>query len=146
MNIFKPFLLFVFAGLIITSLAWANSIQEMRLGYNYEQQKLIVNIEFLVRDQQKDFIRKLIIYQNGKEFTTTSYSLQPEYGKFLAEVGLSAKENDLLTVKAFFSEGGTKEATLIVPPPPKEEPTETPNTSSDPSTDALPETSTQVGY
>lgn len=104
-------------GFLLTagSVSHAHPPQAMALTYDGQVQVLAIHMRHATNDRRKDYIRKLVIRQNGTVVLTRRYNIQSTAVYFDAIVELTAEAGDVITVKAYSREGGSAEGTLTVP-------------------------------
>lgn len=106
------FCIFVFFGKVD-----AEPIREVNLEYDYEAQVLKINVKHITRDKKDNYVRKVMIFKNAKEAGVEYYNVQPDPVMLSVEHSLPAEEGDQISVKAFASDGGFKEAAITVVKP-----------------------------
>jgi hypothetical protein len=105
----------VIGWLFIASLGHATPPLEMDLAYDQAKGTLDVRFVHPSTNRNKHFIRRIEVIKNNEEPTKYFYGFQPAAREFTYTYDLKAGPQDIITVKAHCEEGGTKEATLVIP-------------------------------
>lgn len=100
---------------IIPKVGNAHPPSDLELSYDLEKQTLYVKMRHTTHDPREDYIRKIEISVNGQEPILKHYTIQLNTLEFSEYVSLAAKEGDSIRIKAFSKEGGSSEATMLVP-------------------------------
>ena len=95
--------------------AQAHPPSSVEIDYIQEEGRLYVYMDHLSRDHRKHYIRKTVIFVNGGEVLTESNRQQIDPNAYAFSIDLTAKENDTIMVKAYSTEGGIAEASIVVP-------------------------------
>ena len=103
---------FILSSAIIVS---ATPPQELNLTYNAEKKVLKVEIAHTSNKLNKHYIRKIVIAQGTKTPDEHFFNRQSAPYRFVEEFPLEAKTGDAIRVTVYCSEGGTKEAELVIP-------------------------------
>ena len=106
------FVCFFLFGLPV--LAAAHPPTEVDLSYDLDTQKLSIDATHLTHRPRKDYLKKFVFYVNGKEVKTEYNQFQVDKLHFKMDEDLPAEEGDVLSVKIYSSDGGSKTATLTV--------------------------------
>jgi len=112
----KKTFLFLLTALLLPLNAVAHPPASIEIDYVKSEGRLYVYMDHLSRDHRKHYIRKTVISVNGKEVATESNRQQIDPNVYAFSVGLEAKENDTVMVKAYSMEGGVAEASVVVKP------------------------------
>lgn len=115
MRIFSRITIVLVLILIIAMKSYANPMTDLELSYSYDDQILHVEVKHLVKNFNKEFIRKLVVVKNGEEVETKYYQRQGLRDKFVEDVSVMAVEGDKFAVEVFAKEGGSKSAEFTVP-------------------------------
>ena len=95
--------------------AWAHPPTEIRLAYAVDKKKLHIEIEHVSHNLLTHHIRKITIFRNEQQVKNFTLPSQTHPSQVIRDVDLEAKAGDTIQVQAICSEGGRKEATLIIP-------------------------------
>lgn len=107
--------LFVVLLVMFPNAVNAHPPSDLALSYDLEKQTLYVKMRHTTHDPREDYIRKIEISVNGQEPILKHYTIQLNTLEFSENVSLPAKEGDSIRIKAFSKEGGSSEATMLVP-------------------------------
>jgi len=110
----KKIFLMVFVTVLLFSLNAQAHPPTVEIDYLQSEGQLYVYMDHLSRNNRKHFIRKTVISVNGKEVKTESNRQQIDPNGYAFSTSLEAKANDVITVKAYSTEGGVGEASLTV--------------------------------
>jgi hypothetical protein len=110
------FIVSLFAG---TTSAWATPPQELTPSYDLKNKILTVSVKHITKDLDKHYIRKIAVVVNGEEQLVEYYKRQPEYMEFSYDFDLDHPPGTVIAVKAYCSDGGTKEAQMVISVPEK---------------------------
>ena len=105
---------FLFIGLTV-NLSYARPPSQLDLKYDSKAKVLTVYIVHATINPQKHFIRVIHISKNVEEPIKYNYNRQPSNREFQYEYPIDLKSKDTVTVKAFCSDAGIKETTLVIP-------------------------------
>jgi len=93
----------------------AHPPSDLTLSYDLEKQTLYIKMRHTTHDPREDYIRKMEVSVNGQEPILKHYTIQLNTLEFSENVSIPAKEGDSIRIKAFSKEGGSSEATMLVP-------------------------------
>jgi hypothetical protein len=109
--------LYLTAGILFLFPTFVLAVPPSTIEADYvkEDGKLYVIMGHVSRDHTHHYIRKTEIFINGKEAAVEFNRQQIDPNSYGFAISLSPKENDEVTIKAFCSEGGSKEVSLVIP-------------------------------
>jgi hypothetical protein len=110
----KKIFLFVLMALLLPLNAQSHPPTTVEIDYTLGEGQLYVYMDHLSRDHRKHYIRKTVIFVNGEEVATESNRQQTDPNTYAFSVGLEAKETDTIMVKAYSTEGGVAEGSVVV--------------------------------
>lgn len=108
-------MLLVSAFILVAGQSYATPPQAMVVNYDPKKENLTVTITHTSYNLKKHYIRKLVVYKNNETPEEYFYKRQPSPDHFSYDISLKAKPKDVIKVKAFCVEGGSKEVMLTVP-------------------------------
>ncbi len=97
--------------------AQAHPPVRVTLRYDAEKQVLSIDVLHPARHRHRHYIRRYEIRVNGESRKTVTRKFQKAPARFVEQVPLEAVEGDEIRVEAFCSQGGSKEARLVVGAP-----------------------------
>ena len=92
---------------------YAHPPSEMKLNYDAKQKLLHIEIKHLSYNPREHHIRRLMIVKNDEQPLISYFSSQKPDG-LSQDVTIDAKKGDIIYVKAYCSDSGTKEETLAI--------------------------------
>ena len=108
--------LLVISLVFVSRLVFAHPPSDLKLSYDKDSQTLHIEMKHVASNTRtQDYIRKIQIYKNQEEPTDLIIVKQTTPNSVAKDVSLSAKGGDMIKVKAFSSQGGSAEETLVVP-------------------------------
>ena len=95
----------------------AHPPSSIQLDYDLQKKILHIEIKHISRNPREHRIRRIFIYVNDSEPRELYLSHQTTLASDIEDIELDAKPGDRIRVKAFCSDSGEKEATLVVTEP-----------------------------
>ena len=103
-------------GLILrTPYALATPPAEIKLEYRATDEKLHIEMAHVSGNVEKHYIHKIEVYKNDELPVVSYYNRQTIPITFVADIAIKAHPGDKLRVKASCIEGGSNEASIVVP-------------------------------
>jgi hypothetical protein len=96
-------------------IAWGHPPSAMDLTYNGSEKKLHVEVKHVSTNKRDHVVYKLVAFKNDVEVNTSKYLKQTSATMLISDIPLDAVPGDVLRVKAFCNDAGSREQTLIVP-------------------------------
>lgn len=97
------------------SVAWGHPPASITIAYNDVEKKLHIEVAHVSRNKRDHVIDRLVVYKNDVEANTSKFLKQTSSTKLISDISLEAVPGDVLRVKAFCNDAGSREQTLIVP-------------------------------
>lgn len=102
--------------LSLSGIAWGHPPSSIDLGYSSSEKKLHVEVRHVSSNKHGGhFVHKLAAHKNDLEVNTSKYAKQTSAAMLISDIPLAAVSGDVLRVKAFCNDAGSREQTLIVP-------------------------------
>jgi len=99
---------------LLATIVSATPPQDVLLSYNKETQELTVYVRHVSDDLSKHYIRRVSISKNGGKPTEVHWAKQPSPVEFEEKIPYEANGGDIIHVKLWCSDGGSKEAAIEV--------------------------------
>ena len=112
---YRFFLMTLSLALSLNGAAWAHPPSSVTLTYNSDEKKLHIEVKHVSQNKRDHVINKLVVYKNDTEANTSKFLKQTSATKLISDISLDAVPGDVLRVKAFCNDAGSREQTLVVP-------------------------------
>lgn len=107
--------------LLTCPLSFATPPGDLTLSYDLDAGMLPVQGPHPTQDRFKHYIRRMVVKQNQQEPQTFYFTRQDSASEFKQTVPLKMKAADKIHIQVYCSQGGSKEADLVIPEEKKEE-------------------------
>jgi len=110
----RVIILFLIMSLVICAQAFAHPPSRVELFYDLPTKMLKMEIYHFTRNVKRHHIRTVVISKNGEKIDTLYYSKQSQNNMHVVEKEINAVVGDRVEIKAYCSEGGTIEKSIVV--------------------------------
>ncbi|MFT5388053.1 MAG: hypothetical protein ACI9F2_000531 [Lysobacterales bacterium] len=110
----KKIFFFIFLFLLFSVSAHAKPLGKITAEYNYQENLLHVEVNNKISRATERFVRKLILSKNNKVVDTYYYASQKNLIKFSQDYDIECLDGDVLHVKVYSSEGGTRQTSALI--------------------------------
>jgi len=101
--------------IIMTSNVFANPPSAIYADYDSTRHELNVKAQHIVTKRAEHFVKRVVIYKNGKEVLTKTFDFQTSHrNQTMPPISLDAKKSDKIRIVAFCNISGSYEKTLVI--------------------------------